>query len=56
MRRLTAFAALSLAAVSAVPAEAQTRTWRQNGEVLTEGTFDHVKADPRVYEVYLGSA
>ena len=26
------------------------------GEVLTEGTFDHVKADPRVYEVYLGSA
>jgi branched-chain amino acid transport system ATP-binding protein len=26
------------------------------GEVLTEGTFDEVKADPRVYEVYLGSA
>ena len=26
------------------------------GEVLTEGTFDHVKSDPRVYEVYLGSA
>jgi urea transport system ATP-binding protein len=26
------------------------------GEVLTEGSFDHVKADPRVYEVYLGSA
>ncbi len=26
------------------------------GEVLTEGTFDQVKADPRVYEVYLGSA
>jgi branched-chain amino acid transport system ATP-binding protein len=26
------------------------------GEVLTEGTFDHVKRDPRVYEVYLGSA
>jgi branched-chain amino acid transport system ATP-binding protein len=26
------------------------------GEVLTEGTFDHVKTDPRVYEVYLGSA
>jgi branched-chain amino acid transport system ATP-binding protein len=25
------------------------------GEVLTEGSFDHVKADPRVYEVYLGS-
>ena len=25
------------------------------GEVLTEGTFDEVKADPRVYEVYLGS-
>jgi urea transport system ATP-binding protein len=24
------------------------------GEVLTEGTFDEVKADPRVYEVYLG--
>jgi branched-chain amino acid transport system ATP-binding protein len=24
------------------------------GEVLTEGTFDQVKADPRVYEVYLG--
>jgi branched-chain amino acid transport system ATP-binding protein len=26
------------------------------GEVLTEGTFDQVKRDPRVYEVYLGSA
>jgi branched-chain amino acid transport system ATP-binding protein len=26
------------------------------GEVLTEGTFDEVKADPRVYEVYLGGA
>jgi len=26
------------------------------GEVLTEGTFDEVKKDPRVYEVYLGSA
>ena len=26
------------------------------GEVLTEGSFAHVKADPRVYEVYLGSA
>jgi branched-chain amino acid transport system ATP-binding protein len=26
------------------------------GEVLTEGTFDEVKADPRVYEVYLGTA
>jgi branched-chain amino acid transport system ATP-binding protein len=26
------------------------------GELLTEGTFDQVKADPRVYEVYLGSA
>jgi branched-chain amino acid transport system ATP-binding protein len=26
------------------------------GEVLTEGTFDQVKADPRVYEVYLGHA
>ncbi len=26
------------------------------GEVLAEGTFDEVKADPRVYEVYLGSA
>jgi branched-chain amino acid transport system ATP-binding protein len=25
------------------------------GEVLTEGTFDEVKSDPRVYEVYLGS-
>jgi branched-chain amino acid transport system ATP-binding protein len=25
------------------------------GEVLTEGTFDEVKADPRVYEVYLGA-
>jgi branched-chain amino acid transport system ATP-binding protein len=24
------------------------------GEVLTEGTFAEVKADPRVYEVYLG--
>jgi branched-chain amino acid transport system ATP-binding protein len=24
------------------------------GEVLTEGTFAQVKADPRVYEVYLG--
>jgi len=24
------------------------------GEVLTEGTFDQVKADARVYEVYLG--
>ena len=27
-----------------------------HGEVLTEGTFDEVKADPRVYEVYLGTA
>jgi branched-chain amino acid transport system ATP-binding protein len=26
------------------------------GEVLTEGTFGEVKADPRVYEVYLGGA
>jgi branched-chain amino acid transport system ATP-binding protein len=26
------------------------------GEVLVEGTFAEVKADPRVYEVYLGSA
>ena len=26
------------------------------GEVLTEGTFDEVKADPRVYEVYLGQS
>ena len=26
------------------------------GEVLAEGTFDEVKADPRVYEVYLGGA
>jgi len=26
------------------------------GEVLTEGTFNEVKRDPRVYEVYLGSA
>jgi len=26
------------------------------GEVLTEGTFAEVKRDPRVYEVYLGSA
>ena len=26
------------------------------GEVLTEGTFDEVKRDPRVYEVYLGTA
>jgi branched-chain amino acid transport system ATP-binding protein len=26
------------------------------GEILTAGTFDEVKADPRVYEVYLGSA
>ena len=25
------------------------------GEVLTEGTFDEVKADPRVYDVYLGA-
>jgi hypothetical protein len=34
MRRLAAFAALSLAALSALPAEAQTRTIRRNGEVL----------------------
>jgi branched-chain amino acid transport system ATP-binding protein len=26
------------------------------GEVLVEGTFAEVKADPRVYEVYLGTA
>ena len=26
------------------------------GEVLAEGTFDEVKRDPRVYDVYLGSA
>ena len=25
------------------------------GEVLAEGTPDEVRADPRVYEVYLGS-
>ena len=25
------------------------------GEVLTEGTFEEVKADPRVYDVYLGA-
>ena len=27
-----------------------------HGEVLAEGTFGEVKADPRVYDVYLGSA
>ena len=27
-----------------------------HGEVLVEGTFDEVRADPRVYEVYLGHA
>ena len=27
-----------------------------HGEVLVEGSFAEVKADPRVYEVYLGSA
>jgi branched-chain amino acid transport system ATP-binding protein len=27
-----------------------------HGEVLSEGTFDQVKADPRVYDVYLGTA
>jgi len=27
-----------------------------HGEVLTEGSFAEVKADPRVYEVYLGAA
>jgi branched-chain amino acid transport system ATP-binding protein len=26
------------------------------GEVLVEGSFDEVKVDPRVYDVYLGSA
>jgi branched-chain amino acid transport system ATP-binding protein len=26
------------------------------GEVLVEGSFAEVKSDPRVYEVYLGSA
>jgi len=26
------------------------------GEVLVEGTFGEVKTDPRVYEVYLGTA
>jgi branched-chain amino acid transport system ATP-binding protein len=26
------------------------------GEVLAEGTFDDIKRDPRVYEVYLGGA
>jgi branched-chain amino acid transport system ATP-binding protein len=26
------------------------------GEILAEGTVDEVRADPRVYEVYLGSA
>ena len=26
------------------------------GEVLTEGTFSEVRADPRVYEVYLGGS
>lgn len=32
MRRLAAYAALSLAAFSALPAEAQTRTLRRSGE------------------------
>jgi len=27
-----------------------------HGEVLVEGSFAEVKADPRVYDVYLGSA
>ncbi|HSE94679.1 MAG TPA: ABC transporter ATP-binding protein [Methylomirabilota bacterium] len=27
-----------------------------HGEVLAEGTVDEVRADPRVYEIYLGSA
>jgi len=26
------------------------------GQILTEGTFDEVRADPRVYDVYLGHA
>ena len=26
------------------------------GEVLAEGTFEEVKDDPRVFEVYLGGA
>jgi hypothetical protein len=32
MRRLAAFAALSIAALSALPAEAQTRSLRRSGE------------------------
>jgi branched-chain amino acid transport system ATP-binding protein len=35
---------------------AQRVTVLHYGEVLTEGTFEEVKRDPRVYEVYLGSA
>ena len=29
--------------------------WVRYGEVLAEGTAEEVRADPRVYEVYLGS-
>jgi branched-chain amino acid transport system ATP-binding protein len=31
-------------------------TVMHHGEVLVEGTFAEIKADPRVYEVYLGTA
>ncbi len=35
---------------------AERVTVLHHGEVLVEGTFEEVRADPRVYEVYLGSA
>src|SRR5215216_65706 len=46
MRRRAAFAALSLAALSAVPAEAQSRTLRRNGEVLILNVRPRSYLDP----------
>ena len=46
MVRLAPFAALSLAVLTAVPAEAQTRTLRQNGEVLILNVRPRSYLDP----------
>jgi len=41
--------------MSVVGSLADTVTVLQRGEVLAEGTYDEVKADPRVIEAYLGA-
>jgi hypothetical protein len=46
MRHLTIYTALSLAFVGALPAEAQTRTLRRNGEVLILNVRPRSYLDP----------